>query len=82
MTSYDELGKTVFDGFLEVRPQGASKLIVSYKLPFKLDQNSNLPLLVQKQPGTDKDHYVLTKGGAALEEFDLASDKTVNLKLR
>ncbi|HYM65220.1 MAG TPA: DUF4012 domain-containing protein, partial [Candidatus Sulfotelmatobacter sp.] len=34
VTSYEELGKTVFEGFLTVRPQGASKLVVSYKLPF------------------------------------------------
>lgn len=80
--SYEELGKTVFEGFLTVRPQGAAKLVVSYKLPFKLSSNSNLPLLIQKQGGTEDDNYKITVGSKVLEEFVLESDKTLNLKLR
>jgi len=82
MTTYEDLGKTVFDGFLTVRPQGVAKLTVSYKLPFKLAQNSLLPLMVQKQGGTADSAYTVTKGGATLEQFNLSSDKTFNLKLR
>lgn len=82
MTTYDDLGKTVFDGFLTVRPQGVSKLIVSYKLPFKLAQNSLLPLLVQKQPGTDDSAYTITEGSSTLQQFNLSSDQNFNLKLR
>jgi len=50
MTSYEDLGKTVFEGFLTVRPQGVAKLTVSYKLPFKLASSSTLPLLIQNKP--------------------------------
>lgn len=82
VTSYEELGKTVFEGFITVRPQGAAKLIVSYKLPFKLSANSSLPLLVQKQGGTDNDNYKITVGSKILEEFKLSTDKTLNLKLK
>jgi hypothetical protein len=82
MTTYDDLGKTVFDGFLTVRPQGVAKLTVSYKLPFKLAQNSLLPLMVQKQGGTGDSAYTLTMGGKTLEQFNLSSDKTFNLQLR
>ncbi|MEK7159910.1 MAG: DUF4012 domain-containing protein [Patescibacteria group bacterium] len=82
MTSYEELGKTVFEGFLTVRPQGAAKLTVSYKLPFKLSDNSLLPLLIQKQAGTNDDNYKITAGLKTLEEFKLASDKNLNLKLK
>lgn len=82
MISYEELEKTVFEGFLTVRPQGAAKLTVSYQLPFKLSNNSSLPLLVQKQGGTDDDNYKITAGSKALEEFKLASDKILNLKLK
>lgn len=82
MITYQELGKTVFEGFLEVRPQGATKLTVTYKLPFKLGSKSNLPLLVQKQGGTGDWAYTLTAGGRTLEEFKLSTDKTFNLKLR
>lgn len=82
MKSYDELGKTVFEGFLTVRPQGAAKLTFSYTLPFKLASNSNLPFMIQKQPGTDASLYTINTGGRKLEEFKLTSDKTLNLKLR
>lgn len=82
MTTYEDLGKTVFDGFLTVRPQGVAKLTISYKLPFKLAQSSLLPLMVQKQGGTADSAYTITKGGATLEQFNLSSDQTFNLKLR
>jgi len=83
MTSYEDLGKTVFEGFLEVRPQGATKLIITYKLPFKLAQDSTLPVLIQKQPGTEDFSYTLTKNtNTTLQQFNLSSDKTLNLKLR
>ncbi len=82
MTSYEELGKTVFEGFLTIRPQGVAKLTVSYKLPFKLADSSTLPLLVQKQPGTDKPAYKITASGKTLAEFNLSADKTLNLKLK
>lgn len=82
MTSYEDLGKTVFEGFLTVRPQGVAKLTVSYKLPFKLASSSTLPLLIQKQAGTDSPSYTISTSGRALDQFNLSSDKTLNLKLR
>ena len=48
--TYDELGKTVFEGFLEVPTEGLAKIIVSYTLPDKI-QSQNYKLYVQKQPG-------------------------------
>ena len=82
MISYEELGKTVFEGFLTVRPQGIAKLTVSYKLPFKLATDSILPYLIQKQGGTDNDSYTITANGKTLEQFNLSADKTLNLKLK
>lgn len=82
MTTYEELGKTVFEGFLTVRPQGVAKLTVSYKLPFKLSDNSLLPLLIQKQGGTNDDNYKITLGSKTLEDFNLSTDKILNLKLK
>ena len=82
MKTYEELGKTVFEGFLTVRPQGAAKLTLTYKLPFKLADNSTLPLMIQKQPGTSASPYVVNTSGRKLETFDLASDKTLNIKLK
>jgi hypothetical protein len=82
MTSYTDLGKTVFEGFLTVRPQGVAKLTVTYKLPFKLASSSVLPLLVQKQGGTDSPSYTITTSGRTLEQFNLSADKTLNLQLK
>ena len=82
MTTSEDLGKTVFEGFLTVRPQGTAKLTVSYKLPFKLGSNSILPLLIQKQPGTTDDDYTITQSNRVLQQFKLNSDNSLNLNLR
>ncbi|MDO8583277.1 MAG: DUF4012 domain-containing protein [bacterium] len=80
MTSYDELGKTVFEGFLTVRPKGSATLSISYTLPFKV-KDGNLPLLIQKQPGTDKNEYTLQVRGAKVDSFPLLTDKEIKIKL-
>lgn len=81
VTSYDELGKTVFEGFVTVRPLGAATYTLSYQLPFKVS-SSNLPVLIQKQPGTDGIVYTVTVGGRQVDTFTLDSDKTLNLTVR
>lgn len=81
MTSYEELGKTVFEGFMTVRPQGTASVTVSYELPFKVDNNSPLPLLIQKQPGTDKFDYTIQVNGNKVDEFPLLSDTTKKITL-
>lgn len=81
MKTYDELGKTVFEGFLTVRPQGAAKYTLTYKLPFK-PSGKTLPLMIQKQPGTDAFQYTITEGNRQLNQFNLSSDKTLNVTLR
>lgn len=79
--TYDELGKTVFEGFLTVRPKGSAKFTISYTLPFKLKKGSPLPLMIQKQPGTDDFPYQIWVDGRKLQEFPLVEDKTLNLKI-
>lgn len=81
VTSYDELGKTVFDGFLTVRPKGVAKLTVTYKLPFKLEKGSPLPLLIQKQPGTEGFEYTISNKGKQIDKFKLLTDKEIKLSL-
>ncbi len=81
MTTYDELGKTVFDGFLTVRPLGKKTFTISYTLPFKLDDGSSLPVMIQKQPGTDGTPYTITVNGKKQDEFSLFADKEFSLKL-
>ncbi len=81
MKTYDELGKTVFEGFITVRPQGVAKLTLTYTLPFKLADTSVLPLMIQKQPGTNANEYIINVNGKKLQEFKLSADKTLNLNL-
>lgn len=79
--TYEELGKTVFDGFLTVRPKGVKKFTIKYKLPFKLESGSPLPVLIQKQPGTDGHIYTNTINGKQIETFPLKTDKEIKLEI-
>lgn len=81
ITTYEELGKTVFEGFLTVRPRGATKLVVSYELPFKLTKGSPLPLLIQKQPGTYGPLYKIKINGKLVEKFELLTDQEIKLTI-
>ncbi len=79
MTSYDELGKTVFEGFLTVNPLGTATFSVTYRLPFKVGKGSSLPLFIQKQPGTDNNDYTIEVNGKKVDTFMLLTDKTLKL---
>ena len=79
MTSYEELGKTVFEGFLTVRPLGAATFTLSYTLPFKVKDGA-LPLMIQKQPGTHGNEYTIKVKGQQIEKFPLLTDKEINNK--
>lgn len=81
VTSYDELGKTVFEGFLTVRPLGSATYTLTYTLPFKLQKGSPLPLLIQKQPGTEENQYTIKLNGREVHKFTLLTDKQLSLKL-
>lgn len=65
--TYDELGKTVFEGFLVVNPLGKSKAIVSYTLPDSIKSN-DYSLMIQKQPG--EDHHTLKVEINGAQKFD------------
>lgn len=81
VTSSEEFGKTVFEGFLTVRTKGVATFKISYKLPFKLKSGSPLPVLIQKQPGTDGIIYTQVVNGRTVETFPLQTDKEVELKI-
>ncbi|MCL5432827.1 MAG: DUF4012 domain-containing protein [Patescibacteria group bacterium] len=80
ISTYEEFGKTVFDGFLTVKPLGTAKLTISYKLPFKVKPGSQLPLLIQKQPGTYDNAYTIKMNGRQVDQFKLITDKEIQLK--
>ena len=76
--AYEDLGKTVFAGFFQLRPEGVAKVTFKYKLPFKVSGQYNL--LIQKQPGTDGFLYTINLGKHT-EEFYLKTDKEVKIGL-
>jgi len=73
---YEDLGKTVFAGFFQLRPEGVSKVTFQYKLPFKV--SGQYSLLIQKQPGTDGFLYTVNLGKHS-EEFYLKADKELKI---
>ena len=72
VTTYEDLGKTVFEGFFMLRPLGVVELKFQYKTPVK--QNGQYKILIQKQPGTDGHLYNVNVKGQK-EEFLLKTDK-------
>jgi hypothetical protein len=73
-----DLGKTVFEGFFELRPESKAKLIVKYQLPFKQAKGESYKLLIQKQPGTKNHQYKISLGNQT-EEFLLDGDRELSL---
>ena len=75
---YEDLGRTVFAGFFQLRPEGVSKVTFKYKLPMKFSKDYKL--LIQKQPGTNGFLYTI-KLGRHEEEFFLKTDKEIKIGL-
>jgi len=82
--TYEELGKTVFEGYYGKEAPlftdgGLTRLVFKYKLPFKVEAG-DYQLLIQKQPGTSGHQYVI-EAGRQKEEFELKQDKEIRLKI-
>ncbi|MSU25823.1 MAG: DUF4012 domain-containing protein [Candidatus Levybacteria bacterium] len=75
----EDLGKTVFEGFITVKPLGFAVYTLKYKLPFKIKNDGTLPLLIQKQPGTSGNEYIIKVNGKKIESFPLLTDKEIIL---
>lgn len=81
VTTHEDLGKTDFESFLTVNPQGSSKIIYVYTLPFKVD-GKTMPFLIQKQPGTDAVPYEIYLNGGKFDSFNLVTDKQLEVPVR
>jgi len=77
-TTSKDLGKTVIEAFIELRPESKTKLIVKYRLPFQHDSSQDYKLFIQKQPGAKNHQYIVTLGNTT-EEFELDADKELSL---
>lgn len=72
-TIEDDLGKTVFEAFIQVRPQNSRKLEIEYEVPYK--PSGEYKLLIQKQPGAKDFRYKIKVNGSQKAEFKLDQDK-------
>src|SRR6185503_20308745 len=79
MKQYDELGKTVFEGFVTVQTEGFKDLTFSYTLPFK-KSGSTLPVLIQKQPGATNNQVNMLVNNNTVDTLTLNTDKTTEVK--
>ncbi|MBN1263316.1 MAG: DUF4012 domain-containing protein [Candidatus Pacebacteria bacterium] len=83
--TYDDLGKTVFEGFFgktpgtSLKPEGKLTLTFNYRLPFKVNKSQFYRLLVQKQPGALSHDYEL-KVNSQSENFELSSDQEFEIR--
>lgn len=74
--TYDELGKTVFEGFLEVPTEGKATVVIIYSLPQDLSKK-DYSILVQKQGGTDNQKLRVEYEGKTLFDGLLNVDKVI-----
>ncbi|MBI4058728.1 DUF4012 domain-containing protein [Candidatus Microgenomates bacterium] len=73
----EDLSKSVFGGFFELRPQGVAKINLEYEVPLK---TKDYTLLIQKQPGTPAFHYTVQADGQT-KEFQLQTDQILRFGL-
>ena len=69
----DELGKSVIETFITVRPQNSRKLEMEYEIPYK--PKGEYKLMIQKQPGAKDFQYKIKINGSQKADFKLDSDK-------
>ena len=69
--TYDELDKTVFEGFMIVEPLGRAEITVEYETPSTTDTTK---LMVQKQAGVQGQSWNITRDGKKIMSGDLLKD--------
>ncbi len=79
-TISNELNKTVFEAFIQVRPQNSTTLTFEYELP-GIFKGSEYPILIQKQPGAKHFPYTIKLNARTKEQFELNSDKELILPI-
>lgn len=79
MTTTEDLGKTVFEGFFTLSPQSVKKLEVEYTVPAGTISGSDYKLLIQKQPGTKDIKTTITLGSSKPKVYTLDSDQEIIL---
>jgi hypothetical protein len=74
--TYDELGKTVFEGFMTVNPEGMAIVSIEYELPKNITKD-NYSLYIQKQPGVENQKINVSIAGKKVFDKPLLVDTTL-----
>lgn len=75
----EDLDKTVFEAFIQVRPQNSRKLEIEYTIPYQ--PKGEYQLLIQKQPGAKDFSYKIKINGSQKADFKLDADKELEFRL-
>lgn len=78
MDTFNDLGKTVFEGFLIVNPLGNARIELTYNSPVK-SADGKYRLLIQKQAGTDGQEWTIRLNGKDRKKFSLDIDTEITL---
>ncbi len=73
VNTIEDLGKTVFEAFIQVRPQNTRKLEMEFTSPYQ--PKGQYRMMIQKQPGAKDFHYIIKINGVKKADFQLDSDK-------
>ncbi len=78
-TTFEDLGKTVFDNFLQTPPLQTIQFMVEYQLPPEVERKSSkeYELLIQKQPGKGAEEWTVVVNG---EEQTINLDRDEKLR--
>ena len=82
MTTFESLGKTVFEGFLTVNPLGVAQLTLTYTSAIGRPASGwdgKYRLLIQRQPGSADYTYIVKVNGKEKANFKLLSDTEFTL---
>ncbi len=75
--TYDDLGKTVFEGYLEVPTEGKATIVVKYTLPDAL-KAKDYSLLFEKQAGVESQEIDVKLNGKTLYKGPITADHVFN----
>ena len=79
LTTGEDLGKTVFDGFFTLAPESVKKLELEYTTPAGTVTGDNYRLLIQQQPGIDPVKHDFVIGNNPAVSIMVDSDQEIIL---
>ncbi|MDD5415800.1 MAG: DUF4012 domain-containing protein [Candidatus Daviesbacteria bacterium] len=73
VNTIEDLDKTVFEAFIQVRPQNTRKLEMEFTSPY--NPKGEYKIMIQKQPGAKDFRYIIKINGSTKADFKLDQDR-------